>query len=345
MSSFFPANASSHTLYGNGPQRVMLNSLSELPEGLGKGNRSHDLTIRILVVAFNSIALYNALELIILIFLTFNRYSGLYFWSLLLSGVPGVIPHAVGHLLEFFDVGPIGLAISIATVGFYFMVPGQSFVLYSRLHLVVQNQKLLRRILYLIIIDAVILLIPTTVLNYLTVYVGTVPIIRGYNVMERMQIAWFAAQEILISVIYIVETIRLLQLRPDKAASRNKIMYELIAINFIMVLMDVALLVLEYLGMYTLQVTLKAAVYSIKLKLEFGVLRKLVSLVHTQPEVSSSTELDEYPAFVDPTQITGDLTHAALVTRRTSRPWDAISMDSFLRSEQNSQHVEHAQPP
>ncbi|RHZ69806.1 hypothetical protein CDV55_106050 [Aspergillus turcosus] len=323
----------------------MLNSITQLPEGVGTNPDIHSLAIRILVVVFNSIALYNAIELVILISLTFNRYSGLYFWSLSLSAVLGVIPHAVGHLLQFFGIGPIGLAISIATVGFYFMVPGQSFVLYSRLHLVVQNQKVLRRILYIIIIDSIILLIPTTVLNYLTVYVGTQPVIQGYNVVERMQISWFTAQETFLSGIYIVETVRLLRLRPDKASSRNKIMYELIAINLIMVLLDVALLVLEYLGLYTLQVTLKAAVYSVKLKLEFGVLRKLVSLVHA-PQVSSTTDIDDYPTFVDPTQITGDLTHAAPVNRRTlSRQWDAISLDSLVRSERNSRHFERTQPP
>ncbi|GAQ07573.1 hypothetical protein ALT_4894 [Aspergillus lentulus] len=323
----------------------MLNSITELPEGVGANPEIHSLAIRILVVVFNSIALYNAIELVILIFLTFNRYSGLYFWSLLLSGVLGVIPHAIGHLLQFFRIGPIGLAISIATIGFYFMVPGQSFVLYSRLHLVVQNQKHLRRVLYLIIIDSIVLLIPTTVLNYLTVYVGTQPVIKGYNVVERMQISWFAAQEMFISGIYIVETIRLLRLWPDKASSRNKLMYELIAINLVMVLLDVALLVLEYLGLYTLQVTIKAAVYSVKLKLEFGVLRKLVSLVHA-PQVSSTTDIDEYPTFVDPSQITGDVTHAAPVNQRSSsRRWDAISLDSLVRSERNSRHFEHTEPP
>ncbi|KAF7122366.1 hypothetical protein CNMCM5793_000391 [Aspergillus hiratsukae] len=323
----------------------MLNSITQLPEGVGPNPDIHSLAIRILVVVFNSIALYNAVELVILISLTFNRYSGLYFWSLSLSAVLGVIPHAVGHLLQFFGIGPVGLAVSIATVGFYFMVPGQSFVLYSRLHLVVQNQKLLRRILYIIIIDSIILLIPTTVLNYLTIYVGTQPVIQGYNVVERMQISWFTAQEMFLSGMYIVETVRLLRLRPDKTSSRNKIMYELIAINLIMVLMDVALLVLEYLGLYTLQVTLKAAVYSVKLKLEFGVLRKLVSLVHA-PQVSSTTDIDDYPTFVDPTQITGDVTHAAPVNRRTlSHQWDAISLDSLVQSERNSRHIERTQPP
>ena len=34
-----------------------------------------------------ALATYNALELLLLIFTTFRRYSGLYFWSLLIASV------------------------------------------------------------------------------------------------------------------------------------------------------------------------------------------------------------------------------------------------------------------
>lgn len=325
----------------------MPDALSDPPEGLIGGYQGGSSVIKILIVVFSSIALYNAIELVILIFLTFNRYRGLYFWTMLISSVLGVIPHAVGYLLEFFSRGPIWFAVTISTIGFYAMVPGQSIVLYSRLHLVVQNQKLLRFVLYLIIIDSILLLIPTTVLTYCTVYVRTNPIIRGYNVMERLQLAWFCAQEILISGIYISETAKLLQLRPEKDAQRQKTMYELIAINVVIILLDVALMALQYSGFYTLQTTLKAAVYSIKLKLEFGVLRKLVSLVHVNPTESSSTENEEFPNFVDPEQITGDITHATPVTERSRPvyPWAAISMDSLADSDRRLRRSQESQPP
>ncbi|KAE8343066.1 hypothetical protein BDV24DRAFT_37715 [Aspergillus arachidicola] len=324
----------------------MGDSLSQVPEGLVGGYQG-GLAVKILMVVFSSIALYNAIELIILIFLVFNQYAGLYFWAMLLSNVLGVIPHAVGFLLEFFAKGPLWFAVTLATIGFYFMVPGQSIVLYSRLHLVVQNLKVLRQVRYMIIFNTIVLLIPTTILTYTTIYVRTEPIIRGYNVMERMQLAWFCAQEMLISFIYIWETTNLLRLRPDKDPGRRKIMYELITINVIIVLLDVALLVLEYVGFYALQTTLKAAVYSVKLKLEFAVLRKLVLLVNTRPSDTSSTDHEEYPNFVDPEQLTGDITHAAPVRARTrSRyPWSAISMDSLDRSERRGYSSETTRPP
>ncbi|KAE8353446.1 hypothetical protein BDV28DRAFT_133200 [Aspergillus coremiiformis] len=319
--------------------------LSQIPEGLIGGFQG-SLTEKFLMVVFSSIALYNAIELIILIFLVFNHYAGLYFWTMLLSNVLGVIPHAVGYLLEFFAKGPLWLAVTLSTIGFYFMVPGQSIVLYSRLHLVVQNRKVLCRVRYMILFNTIVLLIPTTVLTYCTIYVRTEPIIRGYNVIERMQLAWFCAQEILISLIYIWETINLLRLRPEKDPGRTKIMYELIAINVVIVLLDVALLVLEYVGFYALQTTLKAAVYSVKLKLEFAVLRKLVSLVHARPSDSSSTDHDKYPNFVNPRHLAGDITHATPVPAQTRSRywWSAISVDSLDRSEPRGFSSEATRP-
>ena len=58
-------------------------------------------------------------------------------------------------------------------------------------------------------------------------------------------------------------------------------MYELLAINVFIVLMDTAIVVLEFFGLYFLQVLLKCMIYSIKLKLEFAVLGKLTAVANT----------------------------------------------------------------
>lgn len=311
---------------------MVSDTLSQAPKGIGGYHGSW--AMQSIMIVFTSIALYNALELFVLIFWTFNRYSGLYFWVMLLTSTCGVIPHAVGYLLEFWSFGPLWLGLTISTIGFYIMVPGQSVVLYSRLHLVVQNPKVLRRVLYLIIVDAIILLIPTTVLTFSTAYVGSITIVRGYNVVERMQLAWFCAQEFLISGIYIIETVKLLRLVPNEDKHRNQIMYELLAINCIIILMDIALLVLEYVGLYPLQTTFKSLAYSVKLKLELGVLGKLVEIVQPHRSIGYSSQQSDFPTFVDPTQITTDLTHAAPIDNggpHTRRPRNHYSMESLGR--------------
>ncbi|KAJ5130001.1 uncharacterized protein N7515_006040 [Penicillium bovifimosum] len=313
-----------------------MTNLSEPPDGI-HGYHGSNVAVRTLMIVFTSIALYNAVELFILLFLTFTTYRGLYFWSLLLSVVLGVVPHAIGYLLELFSLAPVWVSLTISTIGFYVMVPGQSVVLYSRLHLVVNSNKVLRFVRWLIFVDAVILLIPTTVLTFYTAYAPSPPVIRGYNVMERLQLAWFCAQEFAISGIYITETVRLLSLMPERGSRRTRIMYELLAINLVIVLLDICLLVTEYIGFYALQTTLKSMVYSIKLKLEFAVLGKLVTLVqnHRSRSQPTSSEHEEYPGFVDPTQFTSDVTHAIPLESRSKgrRGWNTMSVESLPISE------------
>lgn len=72
-----------------------------------------------LVVAFTAVSWYNALELILLIFATFTRYRGLYFWSLLVSTAAGVVPYSLGFLLLFYRlVKSIDVALALVTVSF-----------------------------------------------------------------------------------------------------------------------------------------------------------------------------------------------------------------------------------
>ena len=47
-----------------------------------------------------ALGLYNALELLLLIFTTFNKWRGLYFWSLTVSTL-GVIAYCNGLLIEY----------------------------------------------------------------------------------------------------------------------------------------------------------------------------------------------------------------------------------------------------
>jgi hypothetical protein len=47
------------------------------------------------MTAFTAIAWYNSIELLILIFVIFNKYSGLYFWSLIVNA-SSIVPYATG---------------------------------------------------------------------------------------------------------------------------------------------------------------------------------------------------------------------------------------------------------
>lgn len=265
--------------------------------------------VRITIATFVGIAWYNVIELIVLIFLTFKRYQGPYFWSMLISAV-GILPYSVGYLIKFFDLtSATWLPITLLTVGWWTMVTGQSFVLYSRLYLVIENRRVLHAVKGMIIMNIFLLHVPTTVLTYAANYLQSYDSVAGYDAMEKIQLTGFCIQEVIISSLYMWETNRMLQLNSDRG-SRNTIM-QLLAVNVSCILMDIALMVIEFMNFYIYQTTLKAALYSIKLKLEIAVLGKLVKVAHQHLWRSSfHTAGGQYPSFVDPTRIASDFNYA-----------------------------------
>ncbi|KNG80947.1 hypothetical protein ANOM_011104 [Aspergillus nomiae NRRL 13137] len=239
-------------------------------------------TIKTTSAAFLAIALYNAVELLILILGNFHHHHGIYFWSLLLSTAVGVVPFSIGAIIDLYNLSPLWVILVMIDLGWIFMVGGQSVVLYSRLHLVSRNDRVLRYLRYIIIIDTLILATPMSVIYFTTAYAKPRVWARAFYIMEVIQVIWFSVQECVISAFWIVETARLIRLRPGHDRRRKRTMYEILAINLAAILMDIALLVLQFSGYYYVQVPVKATVYSIKLKLEFAVLGKLVHLATAQ---------------------------------------------------------------
>ncbi len=118
------------------------------------------------IVAFIALALYNAVELDVIIFSSFKRRRGLYFWSFLAT-TNGIIPHNIGVLLKnVLNSYTFSLYITLVSVGWVPMVTGQSLVLYSRLHLIVRNPFWLRIVLAIILINAFVLYVPIIILMY-----------------------------------------------------------------------------------------------------------------------------------------------------------------------------------
>ncbi|GFN10470.1 hypothetical protein AtubIFM56815_001295 [Aspergillus tubingensis] len=309
----------------------------------------NSLALRIVIATMAALSWYNAIELVILVFVTFSQFRGPYFWSLLISAL-GLIPYSAGFLLKYFALtSATALSITLITIGWYAMVTGQSVVLYSRLHLVLPNPKVLRRVLTMIIVNAFLLHIPTSVLTYGSNLSSHPAIfISGYNIMEKIQMTGFCLQEFILSVLYIWETIRMLRLDPDRG--KRKIMYQLVAINLIIIALDLGLLVIEYRDLYILETMIKPVIYSVKLKLEFAVLGKLVLLVRSTHNLTWKPDSPLYaatspvtippqipcrngdivngnfnnnndlPDFVDATRVPSDLNHAAAGAAPRRRP-------------------------
>ena len=249
------------------------------------------------------------------------------------------------------------------------MVTGQAIVLWSRLHLVVHGEKgdrILQWTKWMIIVNAICLHIPTTVLTWGS-NANIQAFIDGYNVMEKLQMCGFFIQEIVLSSIYIVETVKIL--RTSLQNNTRRLMYQLIAINVLIIIMDLGLLGLEAASLYILETIFKGFLYSLKLKLEFAILSKLVKFVgrgdsggaqrrglgsiayigendlgppttEKSSGLSTSHQNNEHDVsdFVDLSRTRTDYTHATPVSARRNSPRHGVT--DFDMDMARLEHVE-----
>lgn len=256
----------------------------------------------VIVTITSALSLYNALELLLLIFSTFTHYTGLYFWSLLVA-TSGLVPYSIGVIILYFRLTKSVAGLVINNYGWWTTITGQSVVLYSRLGIVLGNghQHILKYVKWMIIVDAVLLHGTTTVVVFGSYYASPPakePFSRAYTYVEKIQMTVFCIQEFIISGLYLWKTLDIVktQARPLRASSdasekRNttrvsRVMMQLFIINIVIVAMDIALLVIEYKDLHIPEVAFKGLCYSVKLKLEFAVLSKLVEVAGTKRNFS-----------------------------------------------------------
>ncbi|KAF7590850.1 hypothetical protein BBP40_002319 [Aspergillus hancockii] len=245
------------------------------------------------ISVFVAIAWYNAAELIVLCLSTFKFYRGWYFWSLSIASL-SLFPICLGYIFFIFYPGiPRYFSISLIIVSWSCMVTGHSLILWSRLHLIIQSSRILHLTLAIIILDAVVFHTSIAVLLY-----GGMPnnipltqrFAKGYNIMERVQLVVFCVQEILLSGIYLWETAKMLRLHPTQLHYR--ILTQFLFINIFIIILDVAVVGIQFAGYYALQVTFKPVAYSLKFKLEYAILGRLIEIAkspsNSEPLPSSS---------------------------------------------------------
>ncbi|CEO97294.1 Integral membrane protein [Plasmodiophora brassicae] len=227
-------------------------------------------------VATSAIALYNSCETLLLVFTKFSKYSGLYFWSLVLAS-GSLIPFVLSYLDLFYGWyaanSTIYRPLIIVTIGWYCMVTGFSMVMYSRLGLVGIDPKQIRYVRYFIIFNIIFSHFLTTVFTFGSNVIGTEPWTVGYSIIEKIQVTLFCLQETILGAMYIHSFSRKTMF---DSLSTPFVMRQ-IAANVFVLILDISVLVTEYVNLYNYQVMLKASVYSIKIKFEFYILSQLAT--------------------------------------------------------------------
>ncbi|KAM0214082.1 hypothetical protein ACHAPA_008050 [Fusarium lateritium] len=254
----------------------------------------------VFVVVASTLALYNAIELLTLISLTFKRRAGLYFWSILFASF-GILPYCLGWLIVYFDLTRDYIGMIIETIGWVLVISGQSLVLYSRLHLIITDIMLLRGVLIMIIINGLIWHTSMTVLLFGSEY-SPRDNRRGFNnifnIMEKISMCCFYLQELIISGLYLWKSVDILK---TAFGNTRNMLYKLFTINFVIVMMDITLMVIEFHDWYVWEQGIKLVTYSVKLKLEFAVLSELIEFVRNRSGTTSRpTKNSQYQSTLVP---------------------------------------------
>ncbi|KAF4443378.1 hypothetical protein F53441_11426 [Fusarium austroafricanum] len=243
--------------------------------------------VAIVISVFISIAFYNVLELNAYIFGSFKKRSGLYFWSLLVA-TWGIAFNGTGYLIMHLSLSAQRYLYStLILIGWCTMITGQSVVLYSRLHIVVHNQRRLRMVLIMIVANAIWLHLPVIILVYGVGSPNPEPFKKPYEIFEKIQLSVFFVQELIISGLYVWETSKRLRLERSVGNTKTRmVLNHLLVVNVLVILLDVSILALEFADLFDIQTAWKPLVYSIKLKLEFSILNRLVELTRGRNESS-----------------------------------------------------------
>lgn len=249
--------------------------------GIERGPLPEDTTRTSLLVAMLTLAIYMSILVDIKALTTFKRRNTLYFWSLLITSW-GIISHSLGIILKWF-VGscPWQVNTAFASFGWWGMVTGQSLVLYSRLHLVVRDPRVLRAVLIMIIVDFCIFQVPTTIQTFGSNQSNPGMWLKVYNIYERIQLIIFTLQEFIISLIYIRAAVKLLT--PSDPVETRHTKKFLIYLNILCIGLDIAFVCEVFSGEWVYKTGTQSLAYAIKLTIEFAVLNKLIDVYRLGP--------------------------------------------------------------
>lgn len=226
-----------------------------------------------------TIAIYNVVELSIIISQRIRPLNGLYFWSFL-SATWGIFFYLLGVILKVYHLSTEGLVYAtLLEIGWILMVTGGAVVLYSRLHYLVSNRKLVKIVLFMIIINASLGHLPIVAMVYGVVSSSSAAWTTALLNFEKVQVTMFFLQAIVISGIYVYYSVKRIREEANRMeAFTRRILLGLIIFNCIYVCLETSILILEWSLPIKLSGVYKATTYSVKLKLEYKILNRLSEL-------------------------------------------------------------------
>jgi hypothetical protein len=181
--------------------------------------------------------------------------------------------------------------LTITNIGWILMVTGFSMTLYSRVHLLLFNRRLLQALLAMIIINGCIVHIPAVITGYLPY---SPRMLRAVTVISKMEIIFYI-QEIFLSSLYAFMFVKFIgrdsisnsNSEATSATSKStsnkarRTFVGLITAQLLVLACDITMIVLLYRDLYLARKLIMPFNYAIKVLLEYFVLNQLVRFSST----------------------------------------------------------------
>jgi hypothetical protein len=215
-------------------------------------------------------------EILVLVFATFKRYNGAYFWSILATA-SGLIIYTTAFLLVNFEnpFSPVVIN-AMLNVGFTLNTFGYPLVLWSRLHLVIgYKPRFLKAVLVLIITICVGTVVTALAIGYGVFYKHPEKFLYEL-IANHVEAFALALQDLFIAVVYIYETSEFL--KSGYSIQTRKVIGLLVVVQSFCVAVDITVIASSF-NQARLAGSITPVVISVKLRLEFVVLNQLRSLV------------------------------------------------------------------
>jgi hypothetical protein len=190
--------------------------------------------------ALTGASLFCNIELWGLIWITFKRRTGLYFWSILVATI-GSFLYNINVILGYFVTIPVPTwAFGITGVlGYLIYVPAEYFVLYSRLHLLSTSPRVLRWTIVVVATEYALVTIPLAVFwtwGMVDPQSNTVNFVGDR--LQQIEVCAYTAVGIILSSIYFIQTVRMWGTSSEPLIKR--VLVHLVCINALLVLLDFA---------------------------------------------------------------------------------------------------------
>lgn len=251
----------------------------------------------------------------------FKRKQGLYYWSMMFA-LFGISVDCLGIVVKYFMPNPLHLwpLYTLCLVGGWSIyAPAQLLVLYSRLHLVNQSQRIQRWVLFMIVASLLFLIAPTWIIAWPAEdpkYSSLWSPRKG--VVDRYTQLGFSVIEFIISGIYVRSLFGLLKRK--SSVRQRRVMQDLVYVMVIAVCLDIIVVVLVYINQLGLSHPIQSFSYAVKLKLEFIVLNQLMAVAAKGIRKGSLAERRYHHPSVEYFPLKRDEKTTNLLLRQSQKP-------------------------